>query len=70
MDYLLVIVLVVIAVPLLFVLLGRTPRGAGRLGGKRESGGVTPREPSSDQPTPQPDSVNRAEGVERKLPPG
>ena len=70
MDYLFVIVLLVVVVPLLLLVLSHRPRGAGRLRGRRLSGGVTPQEPSSDQPTPQADSVNQAEGVERKLPPG
>ena len=70
MGYVFVIALVVIVVPLLFLMLSRRTRGAGTLTGRRLSGGVTPREPSSDQPTPQADSVNRAEGVEPKLPPG
>ena len=71
MGYLIVSAVLVVGVPLLLLMLGHRPRGAGTLGGRRGSGGVGPDEPSSDQPTPEAKSVNQmAAGAERRLPPG
>lgn len=71
MGYIIAIILLVIVVPFIFLLLSKRTRGAGTLGGVPHSGGVTPSEPSSDQPTPQMDSVNQpAAEAEHRIPPG
>ena len=70
MGYLIAIALLVIVVPILFLAASRRPRG-GTLDNRKSSGGVTPAEPSSDQPTPEAKNVNQmAAGAERRLPPG
>jgi hypothetical protein len=71
MGYIIAIVLLIIVVPLLFMLLSRRPSGSGTLDRHARSGGVTPLEPSSDQPTPRSGGVNQTEpGAERRIPPG
>jgi hypothetical protein len=71
MGYIIAIILLIIVVPLLFMILSRRPTGAGTLDRRARSGGVTPIEPSSDQPTPQAESVNQPEfGTDRRIPPG
>jgi len=71
MGYIIAVVLVLIAVPLVFLLAGRRTRSAGGLGAKSRDRGVTVEKPSSDQPTPRADALNQpAPGAERRLPPG
>jgi hypothetical protein len=70
MGYIIAIILLIIVVPLLFLLLSRRPTGAGTLDRRARSGGVTPFEPSSDQPTPQAGTNRPEPGYEERLPPG
>lgn len=71
MGYIIAIVILVIVVPLIFLLLSRRPSSAGTLGPERSDRGVTVAQPSSDQPTPQADTVNQTEpDTARQLPPG
>jgi hypothetical protein len=69
MGYIIAIVLILVAVPLLLLVLSRRPSGAGTLDPRRRSGGFTPTHPSADAPTPQPDSINQRPEAERRLPP-
>ena len=71
MGYIIAIILLVIVVPLIFLLLSKRTSGAGTLGRAAHSGGVTPSQPSSDQPTPQAGSMNQPSAeAERRIPPG
>jgi hypothetical protein len=69
MGYIAVLVAALILVPLFFLLAGRRP--AGNRGDGSSDHGVTPSEPSSDQPTPRANAVNQlAPEAEKQLPPG
>src|SRR3954466_4753714 len=72
MGYILALVLLLIAVPLIFIMAGRRTTSAGGVAAKSRDRGVTVSKPSSDQPAPgAPGSVNQpAPGAERRLPPG
>jgi hypothetical protein len=72
MGYVIALVLLILAVPLIFILGARRTRSAGGLAAKSRDRGVTVSQPSSDQPTPRGDAtVNHpAPGAERRLPPG
>jgi hypothetical protein len=71
MGYIIAIVLLLIAVPLVFLLMSRAPRGAGGMGRRRHDTGVTVTQPSSDQPTPPAHAMNRpSEGADKNVPPG
>lgn len=72
MGYIIALVVLLIVVPLLFILFSRRTGAAGGTAVKwRGDRGVTVEQPSSDQPTPRADTVNRASPeAERKLPPG
>jgi hypothetical protein len=68
-GYILVIVAAVVLVPVLFALFGRRPAG-GRRPAQLDHG-VTPAQPSSDQPTPRSGRVNEiAPDVTKRIPPG
>jgi hypothetical protein len=71
MEYVVVLVILIVVVPLLFAMLSRPARGAGGMAGKPHSGGVTPSEPSADQPSPAGGAVNQvAPGASERIPPG
>jgi hypothetical protein len=72
MGYIVALVLLLIAVPLIFILSGRRTTSAGGMAARPRDRGVTVSQPSSDQPTPRGDAtVNQtAPGAERRLPPG
>jgi hypothetical protein len=70
MGYIIAIILLLIVVPLLFMMLSRRPSGAGTLDRHPRSGGITPSQPSSDQPSPQGGVNQPRSGSEQRLPPG
>jgi len=63
MDYVIALIVVVLLVPVIFLL--STRRAAGGGGRRSSDRGVTPDQPSSDQPTPR-----SGPGRDRKIPPG
>lgn len=70
MGYLIVIVLLLLVVPLLIMLLTRRAPGGSRKVGNDDHG-VTPSEPSSDQPSPAGGAVNKPDAqAARRIPPG
>jgi hypothetical protein len=54
MGYIIALVLLLIAVPLIFMLSSRRSTSGGGVGTKSRDRGVTVSKPSSDQPTPKP----------------
>jgi hypothetical protein len=72
MGYVIVLVLLIVAVPLIVIMGTRRARSAGGVASRSRDRGVTVSQPSSDQPTPRGDAtVNHpAPGAERRLPPG
>ena len=69
MGYIVVLILLVVAVPLLFVIFSRRPGGSGPAQHDR---GMTVAEPSSDQPSPGASRAGQrlSPEAERRLPPG
>jgi hypothetical protein len=63
MGYIIALVLLLIAVPLIFILSSRRTTSAGGLAAKSRDRGVTVSKPSSDQPKASPTN-------EQRLPPG
>jgi hypothetical protein len=63
MGYIFALVLLLIAVPLIFIMASRRTTSAGGMAAKPRDRGVTVSKPSSDQPKATP-------ATERRLPPG
>jgi len=72
MGYIVILILAVVLVPVLIALFKphSEVHGAGRVKRRPEDPPPERTEPSADQPTPQPDTINQATPeVERRLPP-
>lgn len=68
MGYIIGIVILVIAVPLLFLMLSRRTSSAGGLAEKQRGRGVTVSRPAAEEPTPRADGLNQpAPGKEQRL---